>query len=184
MKELEYKFLLSKEDFQKHLQKANDLNLKTNSTLQINYYYDNENLDLLKENITVRIRQKEDKLKLEIKEHKITNSEFSESAEKETEIQKLTQTLSILQYENLKLKGNLVTNRQTLFVNDGIHLDFDTNYYLGTCDYEIELEFEEKHSEKVKEIISLFNFNFQNKPKNKAERFFEALERLNTNGKV
>ena len=71
MIEKEYKYLVSYEDFKNTLYNLTNALKNTNyekkSILQVNYYYDTLDLFLYKNNITYRIRQKDDRLQKQIK---------------------------------------------------------------------------------------------------------------------
>ena len=67
--ETEYKFLVSKEQFEKYFALLVKKYGKATTKLQINYYYDTEGNTLNKNDVTVRVRQENDRLKWQIKRH-------------------------------------------------------------------------------------------------------------------
>ena len=79
MKETEYKFLVDKEFFYSILEmiKENYTEADYSEKVQINYYYDTAERYLLDNHTTLRIRQTEDGLKLELKEaQQLTGNDF------------------------------------------------------------------------------------------------------------
>ena len=174
MIEKEYKFLVSYQDFKNIFNKITvifkNTNYKRKSILQVNYYYDTSDLFLYKNNITYRIRQKDNNLQKQIKIKEFGNK-YQKAVEHSENIKSIKKNYMFsMNFNNQKkdlsteLIGNLITKRESFFIND-IRIDFDKNLYLGKCDYEIEIEFQ---NDIENEILSLFdNFNTNNEGKYK-----------------
>ena len=181
MREVEYKFLVSKQDFETIIDIAESNFESSSEKLQINYYYDDKDLSLYKQNVTVRVRQIEDILKLQTKKHFESNAKYQISEETEKTIEKLPEAI-LFNDDNcifLSLKGNLITHRKSFKSDDGISLDFDANYYLGVCDFEIEFEFDECNEGKANELMNVLGINRFTLSKGKSTRFFNQLEGRN-----
>lgn len=165
MKEQEYKFLVSKGTLD-HLIKETAKTyfvLDSHKRIQINYYYDTDDLKLLKQNVTLRARQTEYGLKLEEKSH--SGSDLTVSIENEYTMEQLSEKIDHHGCE-CKLKGVLVTERTEFILDEGLKIDFDKNYYLGICDCEIEIEFSENKKEQAKMLckdLGLMNANTNSK---------------------
>ncbi len=73
MIENEYKYIATKNDIEKMRTVIlnNDSILSTERFIQINYYYDTDDLKFQAHGTTIRIRQKESGLKLQIKKEKL-----------------------------------------------------------------------------------------------------------------
>lgn len=143
MIEYELKFAAKKEDVIKILEmlKCNDHVLSINSWTQINYYYDTENIDFQTKGTTIRIRQIENSLKLQIKKKNYYGQ--YKNLEHQQDIDCIPDTLTI-DNRLVFLKGNLVTERTRHVFDNGINVDIDINYYCGIVDYEVEVELPEK----------------------------------------
>ena len=168
--EYEIKFMLSKEQYEKLSGIFPDSERRTFT--QTNYYYDTLCLDMRKNNTTVRVREKNGKFKVTIKEH---NGEYN--SEKSTYVDCLPRTLQSGNKE-LQLWGELCTQRTEIVICEGIMLMLDYNKYLDTEDYEMELEYVPEFKEKANGIIlelqSILGYNkVPTLSKSKSERFFE-----------
>jgi uncharacterized protein YjbK len=188
MIENEYKFLIEKECFYNLLQKAKAYyaSIKADERIQINYYYDTDALELHKQNITLRARQTEDSLKLEVKRHLHKQDEFQTSNEIVCDIHHISNNLYASSHPALglnplqcyKLQGTLTTYRTTILQSDKVAIVFDKSFYLGICDYEIEIEFEKEHESSALSLINYLNLT-QSNPLGKSTRFFNVKGRLN-----
>lgn len=137
MKEYEYKWLLSEEAYKRLLEVALPAGLGEHEhTLQINYYYDTENLAFRQKNTTIRIRQQNQRLTGTVKTHCMPpNSYEMEFLPKEVP------TSLYYKGKSLMLHGQLITDRRMITLSPGIQLCLDQNWYWGKADYEAELEF-------------------------------------------
>ena len=145
------------------------------SGLQTNYYYDTRDEVMRKRNVTVRVRQKNNKLIGTVKRHLDTdNCSIEERFGVDT-------LLRVIMWVGMPLwlKGFLQTERKIFQVCDGIILMLDLNQYLATVDYELEIEYSEafrKQAEGILMLISGMVGNYvSNEVISKSERFFRGL---------
>ena len=73
--------------------------------------------------------------------------------------------------------GNLITER-TDYVIDGYKVSIDKNYYIGTIDYEIEIESDNIID--TNEIYDKFGIEFGDKVTGKYARFINKLKEFNS----
>ena len=160
---------------------------ESKSNIQINYYFDTDNFELDNKDITLRIRQIEESLKLELKlpiqndgTLRIKN-EFSKSINElpfviKPDSDDLKEVLSCS--DDLFLKGTLVTERIKFSLGENIEIDIDKNYYMGVIDYELEVEFQERSIEQAKKFINSISDTYELVPSQygKRERFFNKLK--------
>ena len=148
---------------------------------QINYYYDTNGEQLRQKNITCRIRQKEDKLTGTLKKHCFVNG-----CPKNTEEMFLVKNLPVcfeVAQQIVILKGSMVTDRTEIQLSADMLLVLDKNTYLGTVDYEFEIEYSERGSQEAEGVLKLLEklFGIKRNHENilsKSERFFRKLESL------
>lgn len=184
MRENEIKFTLIKEEYEQLKKELLDSGAK--SRLQINYYYDTEELDLLRNDITVRVRQKEDELRLQIKyplcveNHIVSKKEIEctiDKIEKEFVLDKTVWEDSdwdIEKHKIVKYYGELITFRTSLQYNEWLKLELDYNCYLGISDYELEVEIESgKEEEALKLLEGLFGDRYKHTEYGKCKRFYK-----------
>ncbi len=146
MKEQEYKWMLTRESFRAVLQCVKAACFEeAKRCLQINYYYDTEQHSFDRRGITVRVRQIGDRLQGTVKRHGC-GSLAQVSSESSWNLTQLPRRIA-LEGEWLTLQGQLVTERNEVLLSTGIRLCLDTNFYFGTTDYEMELEYEEGQEE-------------------------------------
>ncbi len=161
--------------------------------IQINYYFDTDDLYMNKKGITCRIRAKDGKYKTTVKNHNTAQKDCS------TEIDLCEQNkLDTKFFDALGLchQGELVTERIVMYKDSFCEMVIDRNTYLGFTDFEIEVEYRED-SEQVADYLlmtvakMLVNYNRMDctdsffarvgKRKNKAERFFERKQTARCN---
>lgn len=179
MIENEFKAMLNREQFDKIM---NELMCKyqiEKSILQVNYYYDTEDFSLARQNASLRVRQKEKGLVLEYKHKNAIVGSVRKSEEKKSEIAILPKKIVLSQYfsainnkeENIYV-GNLITERINFNI-DGAIISLDKNYYLGNCDYELEIE---AHTiEQINNEKNNLQINFTANRVGKYKRFYNAL---------
>lgn len=179
MKEMEYKFLVSKEKFYEIMKLVKDKypDASKEKRIQINYYYDTDDSYLLNNNTTLRVRQIEDRLTLELKESMLAANDFSTSNETIKPIDALTADITLNEGRHawipFRLQGNLVTRRYSLKPSSSLSIDFDVNCYFGCCDYEIEMEFTENAARATALLVeNLGLMQYKNKVGGKSRRFF------------
>lgn len=181
--ETEYKFLVSKEQFDKYFELMVKEYGKAVTKLQINYYYDTEGNMLNKNDVTVRVRQERDRLKLQIKRHVAKRGTLFSNDEYCGALESLSKILRINGVkEELFFKGCLVTERREINFGVGGKLCFDYNMYLGTNDYEIEVEYSEQDKQSGDAIATIIDTNMDVTGETKSNRFFKQWEEIN-NGK-
>ena len=172
-KEHELKMMLTKDEHHFLLRFFDKLMVE--SGLQTNYYYDTRDEVMRKRNVTVRVRQKNNKLIGTVKRHLDTDNC---SIEERFGVDTLPR---VIMWDGMPLwlKGSLQTERKVFQVCDGIILMLDLNQYLGTVDYELEIEYSESLRDQAEGILMLIGSMVGNYVSNevisKSERFFRGL---------
>ena len=144
---------------------------------QRNYYYDTRLGKLRRDNITMRIREKNGKLKGTIKHHLV---EKHCSVEKSFRVDSIP---DILAYEEdlVYLFGDLMTCRTTFFLSDNVKIMLDRNEYQHCVDYELELEYPAEFFEGAEGIMfflkKIIQIDRRDAPSSKSERFFQKKEK-------
>ena len=117
-------------------------------------------------------------MKLQIKKHKEFNNGLSTSDEYSGKIDILPYVMKIPDIpDKVILKGALVTERQVFSFGKNSNICFDENMYLGICDYEVEIEVDERDTEDALSIINYLGL-VQKPSESKSERFFRKLEAM------
>lgn len=177
-KEIEYKFLVSEEEFNQFLVHFDTQGNNAVRKIQINYYYDTDDNMLNKKDVTVRVRQEQDKLKCQIKKHTNTSMALFFSDEYCGCLERLPKVLRVEGiHEELLLKGSLVTERREIKFGVCGKLCFDINMYLGMIDYEIEVEYTERDKQSGEAIAAIIGLNTKASAM-KSHRFFKQLEEI------
>jgi len=175
--EKEYKFLVEKATFEETKCRVKTEGYVSDSKIQINYYYDTDDYCLLKTDSTVRVRQNEENLILQVKNHLQCKEEFSISNEYEKKIDFLPNKVFFEGFSKyVQFLGSLITHRETFYFGTSGQICFDINEYLGVIDYEIEIEFDEQDLDEVKTISKMIKK--YSKPGNKYSRFVRQKELL------
>lgn len=177
-KEIEYKFLVSEEEFNQFLSYFDTQGNNAVRKIQINYYYDTDDNMLNKNDVTVRVRQEQDKLKCQIKKHTNTSMALFFSDEYCGCLERLPKVLRVEGiHEELLLKGSLVTERREIKFGVCGKLCFDISMYLGMIDYEIEVEYTERDKQSGEAIAAIIGLNTKASAM-KSHRFFKQLEEI------
>ena len=71
-----------------------------------------------------------------------------------------------------------ITERKVYSFEKGINIAFDINYYLGVCDYELEIEFEYSEKETAIQLMKKLSLKSSRPIDNKSTRFLKRLNRL------
>ena len=150
-----------------------------NEFVQINYYYLDEKNYLKNNNMTVRIRELNDKYKLQIKipikECKALHikNEYELDVERVYNVlpEMLLKEMCGIQTKNVRLVGHLKTYRKTLLLAKDIELCLDKSQYLDKTDYELEIEYQEIMDDKLLDELKQLGLNFDSKVKGKFSRF-------------
>ncbi len=176
MKEYEIKFLVSKARFDKLLHQVLGAYSAASVTVkkQINYYYDTEALTLHGQNTTLRVRQSDGGFLLQEKIH--AGDGIPEADESEESIAALPFSIQYRE-ETVVLQGSLQTSRVSVQVGEGIKIEFDENWYLGSHDYEIEIEYANGQKKQVLELCRTLQLSQPNYV-GKSARFFQTRERM------
>ena len=179
MKEYEVKRMLSKEEYIAFVERFSKDNI-ANRYIQINYYYDTDDLRLFNSFETLRIRQIDSKLNIEYKYNRKSEGSTKICDEYSKEVDTLPYCLlnpvqdTGYVYYNI---GNLITER-TDYLIDGYKVSIDKNYYIGTVDYEIEIESDSVID--TNEIYDKFGIEFGDKVTGKYARFINKLKEFNS----
>ncbi|HBR32172.1 MAG TPA: hypothetical protein DD733_08835 [Clostridiales bacterium] len=181
IKEYEYKYLFEKNDFKELNDKIKRKWILCKNFIQINFYYDTDDFLLNSMNMTLRARQKENKLYIQYKKS-LKKGLYTESLESEKEeMDELPAKIPLPEYGiEAWLKGSTVTERTVFdYGSRGFVIMLDCNYYLGIIDYELELEFipgAEKQA--LSELDALGLHKKEPNRKGKASRFFEQYKKI------
>lgn len=137
MIEYEVKLMLSKEEYDFIMDVYDS---EADSIRQVNYYYDTDGLDMNKKGITCRIRQIGDYLCATMKDH--TDGAGGRSEEMSFAVYRVSEVMDFFGF-HLRQQGSLVTERTNLKIKADVLATLDKNTYLGTEDYELEIEYQE-----------------------------------------
>lgn len=191
--EIEFKNLLTEEEF---TQLQNVLNIPSSLfTKQINYYFDTQAFFLKENGCALRIRLKNGKYELTLKEphpdglletnQQIPNSEAIKMLEDNRIIPgPVREKLEMLglPMNELQLFGALTTERAEKEYEEGL-LVLDYSSYLNQTDYEV--EYEVNDFERGKDIFTKFlsQLHIPIRPtKNKVRRLYEAMLNIDKQG--
>ena len=145
MIENEFKIMLTKEQYEK-LSEIYDFK----TIVQVNHYYDTDDLQMSARHITVRVRELDGRFFLQMKLP--TGVEHSR-VELSRELESLPETLSAKELTGLsgvecpavKHIGTLKTTR-SIRQFDGGEIDLDRSEYFDKTDHELEIEFTDEHA--------------------------------------
>ncbi|MFC4559334.1 CYTH domain-containing protein [Virgibacillus kekensis] len=188
--EIEYKNLLTMNEFNRLLI---SLPFPEQGKTQINHYFETADFSLKKHDYALRIREKNNKYTLTLKEPHTTGLLETHDALTKNEVEQwlngdFVETENVtdrlkdkgISLEKLKLYGSLKTDRRELEY-EGVLLVLDYSTYCGAEDYELELEAssEDIGMRKIKDILEQFGIPERPTP-NKIQRFFDTLSREDT----
>ena len=140
MIEREFKWMLDKKSYDRMCLITQDIGLDgAERRVQVNYYYDTADMKYRKNGVTVRIRQEGELLRCTVK-HRLKESEGGINFEEDYKTDTLPAHIK-MRGDLLDFKGQLVTERRSVILSDGISLSLDKSLYLGAVDYEMELEY-------------------------------------------
>lgn len=154
---------------------------------QINHYYDTEDQQLRMQNVTCRIREKGRRFVATVKRHGVAGDPDA-SWENHFETDGVPPVL-VYGDQELVLWGSLKTERKRIQTGE-LLVCIDRNTYLGSVDYELELEYPEEGEanalqelERIGELCALCGRKdwvkaMRSQIKSKSERFFHALPSL------
>lgn len=186
MTEKEYKCLISKEQYEK-IEKSYLWDSIKNQT---NYYYAAQTDCLSKNRITVRVREKDGKYKLQIKKHKSRENGLHISEELEFDASGAPQTIDadkafeIIGAETGELRkiGALTTLRHSFMWDEYTEICLDKSTYFDCVDYEIEVEYQKEMPERLKGELTAFGVDFSAPVKGKYSRFLACLKEMINGG--
>lgn len=142
-KEIEFKTFISKEKYEELI---HEFDLENNIFSQTNFYFDTENLDLMNQQIVLRIRQKGNNYKLTKKIRADIGADETHifiSKEKASEMLEHGFDAHIIDLPyQVKRIAELTTYRVSFPYKDGT-IFIDRSEYYGKVDYEIEYEVDE-----------------------------------------
>ena len=159
MEEMEYKHMLTREEYGRIGAWMDDENAPP-VFVQINYYYDTGDYDLHREDVTLRIRQTEDRLLCQCKFE--SGRGRDNGAQARTELEKRIGALpteidpgkcfdhpQVRDLPRAHLLGCLVTERRVYAVEPGVDVTLDRSHYLGQTDWELEIEYDENREDRA-----------------------------------
>ncbi len=184
MLETELKCIINKETFQKIL-----LYYKWDKVVtQTNHYYRSYNDELKKHGITMRIREIDSKIKLQIKKHTNSDSPLQICEESEFEIPAILPYFTeeeVESYTGVKteafLIGSATTKRYSLMWDNTSEICLDHTIYLDTEDFEIEVEFVKECPKKLLDELKTLGVEFCKNSQGKYSRFIKRFIQLQKN---
>ena len=147
MVEYEKKIMLTADEYNAivmHAQKTNP------AKKQVNYYFDTNDLAMLKKGITCRIREKDGKYKATIKYHDTEHPDFSTE---EDLVEKSEFDPQIFNAIGLRYQGMLVTERTIIHKDTFCEMVLDRNVYLEHTDFELEVEYYKDSEHRAQTLI-------------------------------
>lgn len=154
--------------------------------IQTNYYYESEGKA---KDITIRIREKNNKYMLQIKipRQKEKSLHIKEEYEEAIEgVQKIIDKEKIEMLCGSKFTndaiyiGKLVTERSLCTVYNNIEMALDVNDYLGISDYELEIEYKDKYPTEIVEKLEKLGIKVDECVEGKNTRFNNRLMEVNS----
>lgn len=156
-KEKEIKVLLSSDEYNRMV----DLFDWTKDYYQINHYYGNESVLDIEPN-TYRVREKNGKIKIQVKIPELKEGSLHIKREYEKEIEAVPSVIRKEELSELTGKsfdedkeyiGKLTTHRKECLDYSDVEICLDKNEYLNKTDYEIEIEFKGDYPEAIISIL-------------------------------
>lgn len=183
--EIEYKNLLTKQDFERLLQFFKIV--PTQFFTQRNHYFDTKNFDLKSQSSALRIREKNETFELTLKqpaaEGKLESNQMITKPEAEAFLNNgqfpAGAVQSIIKQAGINplhftCFGSLRTDRAEISYRGGL-IVLDHSFYAGKEDYELEYEVEDAQAgQKIFiELLQTLNIPLQ-KTENKVKRFYQV----------
>ena len=145
MIENEFKLMLTEEQYEKLL-----LLYDFKTIVQVNHYYDTDDLQMSEQHITVRVRELDGKFFLQMK---LPTNVAHSRVELSKELESLPETLSANELTELSGVdcptvshiGTLKTTR-SIWEFGGGEIDLDRSEYFNKTDYELEIEFTDEQA--------------------------------------
>ena len=149
---------------------------------QINSYYISPDNILKKHGITFRVRTINDEHIIQIKKHSGRNGALQISEESEFPIESIPDEFredEVFKFCGIKVQasliGDLKTIRKSVFFADGVEVCLDKSEYLGTTDYEIEIEYTSPIPQELLDILYNEGVTFDKPCTGKFSRFMNSL---------
>ena len=153
--------------------------LPSKTVVQNNYYYDTAEQYYRRRNITLRVREKDGRLKGTVKRH----LPGGYGSREEDFFVDSVPSMILFEGTPVSLKGCLQTKRTTIVLSETMLLMLDENVYLHARDYELELECPQSLLPQASGILlllqKLLRLDRMQIPLSKSERFFRRLDALN-----
>ena len=167
IEELEKKLLLTKEEYHFLMEKYGK-NKAIN--MQINFYFDTDDLSMNSKGITCRIRLKDGVYKGTMKSHL---PDADKSIEASIEVRKGIFDNGFVDM-HLKYQGQLFTERCEIYKDSFCDIVLDKNHFLEGTDYELEIEYSSEHEKNAEYIFDgIINLLQQNVPQSSANSIDE-----------
>lgn len=179
MLETELKAMLTKAQYEelKESFKWTSVKKQTNS-----YYIAPDNI-LKKNGITFRVRTIDDVHTIQVKKHQPKQGALQIAEETEFRIDKIPETFSEDETEKYtgirtvaSFIGELTTKRSSCLFCDGVEICLDKSTYLGTTDFEIEIEYTSNIPQELLEKLAESGILFDIPTPGKFSRFMSRLK--------
>ncbi len=182
MLETELKCIISKEIFEK----VRNAYKWDKIIKQTNHYYRGLTPILKQNGITFRVREIENKFKLQIKKHKNSGSPLQICEEYEREIEnapdffdeKTVLELTEVDAGDVFFIGSATTLRHSLMWNNATEICLDYTTYFDTDDCEIEIEYEGDLPTELLDELKTYGVEFKENSKGKYSRFIKRFSEL------
>ena len=178
MTETELKTIVTKDQYDIINATFNWEDIKT----QINSYYISPDNILKKHGITFRVRTINGEHILQIKKHSGRDGALQVSEETEFPIESIPDEFredEVFKFCGIKVQasliGDLKTIRKSVFFADGVEVCLDKSEYLGTTDYEIEIEYTSPIPQELLDILYNEGVTFDKPCTGKFSRFMNRL---------
>lgn len=180
--EKEIKVLLTKEEYES-LQKL----FKWDEELkQTNYYYTDMEGKINKDEVTIRVREKAQKLLLQIKRPRAFKNALHISDEYEVPIDRIPEKIDKKYIQqivggdigNVELIGKMITYRKVYNWGEEVEICLDRNLYINKVDYELEVEFINEIPSELVQTLNDNNIYMDNIVDGKYKRFMSELNAI------
>lgn len=136
MLEYEKKIMLTEDEYSMLADQCSGMCVET----QTNYYFDTDGLYMNRKGITCRIRAKNGKYKMTVKNH---CTEDPSCSIEDHLFESMEYNSQIFDGMGLRLQGELITSRIIMYKDSFCKMVLDRNTYLGYTDFELEIEYSE-----------------------------------------
>ena len=177
--EKEIKILLTKDEYQK----LDGIFDWSKDYIQTNHYYGSEE-DIISKTNTYRVREKNGKIKIQVKMPISYDGSLHIKKEYEKDINSVPGVLSKEELSEItghdfnndkEYIGKLETRRKECLKYDNVEICLDKNDYLGKTDYEIEVEFKGAYPTEIISVLETNGLNTTASVEGKNSRYMKAL---------